>query len=47
VSTTEELLGRNSSGPGLERREYGRRDSSRFRDGVHIIYFVLYFWGDT
>jgi hypothetical protein len=29
VSTTEELLGRNSSGSGLESREYGRRDSSR------------------
>jgi hypothetical protein len=28
VSTTEELLGRNS-GSGLEIREYGRRDSSR------------------
>jgi hypothetical protein len=29
VSTTEELLGRNSSGSGLDNREYGRRDSSR------------------
>jgi hypothetical protein len=29
VSTTEELLGRNSSGSGLESREYGRRDPSR------------------
>jgi hypothetical protein len=29
VSTIEELLGRNSSGSGLESREYGRRDSSR------------------
>jgi hypothetical protein len=29
VSTTEELLGRNSSCSGLENREYGRRDSSR------------------
>jgi hypothetical protein len=29
VSTTEELLGRNSSGSGLEIRKYGRRDSSR------------------
>jgi hypothetical protein len=28
VSATEELLGRNSSGYGLESREYGRRDSS-------------------
>jgi hypothetical protein len=27
VSTTEELLGRNSSGSGLESQEYGRRDS--------------------
>jgi hypothetical protein len=26
VSTVEELLGRNSSGSGLERRKYGRRD---------------------
>jgi hypothetical protein len=29
VSTTEELLGRKSSGFGLENREYGRRDTSR------------------
>jgi hypothetical protein len=29
ANTTEELLGRNSSGSGLESREYGRRDSSR------------------
>jgi hypothetical protein len=29
MSTTEELLGGNSSGSGLESREYGRRDSSR------------------
>jgi hypothetical protein len=28
VSTTEELLGRNSCGSGLERRECGRRDPS-------------------
>jgi hypothetical protein len=28
VSTTEELLGSNSSSSGLESREYGRRDSS-------------------
>jgi hypothetical protein len=30
VSTTEELLGRKSSGSGLENREYGRRDPSRW-----------------
>jgi hypothetical protein len=29
VSTTEELLERNSSGSGLENREYGRTDPSR------------------
>jgi hypothetical protein len=29
VSTIEELLGRKSSGSGLENREYGRRDLSR------------------
>jgi hypothetical protein len=29
VSTIEELLGRKSSGSGLERREYSRRDPSR------------------
>jgi hypothetical protein len=29
VSTTEELLGRRSSGSCLENREYGRRDLSR------------------
>jgi hypothetical protein len=33
-STTEEVLGRNSSGSGLERREYGRRDSSRWPRGT-------------
>jgi hypothetical protein len=35
-STTEELLGRKSSGSGLESREYGRRDPSRWpRDTLH------------
>jgi hypothetical protein len=34
VSTTEELLRRNSSGSGLESREYGRRDSSRWPCGT-------------
>jgi hypothetical protein len=29
VSTTEELFAEKSSGSGLERREYGRRDQSR------------------
>jgi hypothetical protein len=29
VSTSEVLLGRKSSGPSLESREYGRRDPSR------------------
>jgi hypothetical protein len=29
VSTNEELLGRKSSGSGLEIRQYGRRDPSR------------------
>jgi hypothetical protein len=29
VSTTEELLGRKRSVPGLENREYGSRDPSR------------------
>jgi hypothetical protein len=33
VSTTDELLGR-SSGPGLESREYGRRDPSRWQRGT-------------
>jgi hypothetical protein len=31
VSTTEELLGRRSSGSGLENRDYGRRDPPRWR----------------
>jgi hypothetical protein len=30
VSTTEELLGRKSSGSGPERREYGHKDPSRW-----------------
>jgi hypothetical protein len=34
VSTTEELLGRDSSGSGLESREYGCRDSSRSPRGT-------------
>jgi hypothetical protein len=34
VSTTEELLGRNSSGSGLEIREYSRRDLSRWLRGT-------------
>jgi hypothetical protein len=36
VSTTEELLGRNSSGSGLENRKYGRGDPLRWpRDSVY------------
>jgi hypothetical protein len=31
VSTTEELLGRNSIGSGLENRDYGRGDPLRWR----------------
>jgi hypothetical protein len=34
VSTIEELLGRKSSGSGLEIREYGLRDSSRSPRGT-------------
>jgi hypothetical protein len=34
VSTTEELIGRNSSGSGLESREHGRRDPSRWPRGT-------------
>jgi hypothetical protein len=34
VSTIEELLGRNSSGSGLESREYGRRDPSLWPRGT-------------
>jgi hypothetical protein len=34
VSTIEELLGRKSSGSGLEIREYGRRDPSRWPCGT-------------
>jgi hypothetical protein len=34
VSTTEELFERKSSGSGLEIREYGRRDSSRWSCGT-------------
>jgi hypothetical protein len=33
-STTEELLGRKSSGSGLESREYGRRDPSQWPRGT-------------
>jgi hypothetical protein len=34
MSTTEELLGRKRSGSGLESREYGRRDLSRWPRGA-------------
>jgi hypothetical protein len=34
VSIIEELLGRKSSGSGLENREYGRRDPSRWSRGT-------------
>jgi hypothetical protein len=34
VSTTEELFERKSSGSGIENREYGRRDSSRWPRGT-------------
>jgi hypothetical protein len=34
VSTTQELLGRKRSGSGLENREYGRRDPSRWPRGT-------------
>jgi hypothetical protein len=34
VSTIEQLLGRKSSGSGLENREYGRRDPSRWPRGT-------------
>jgi hypothetical protein len=34
VSTTEELLEIKSSGSGLENREYGRRDPSRWQRGT-------------
>jgi hypothetical protein len=34
VSTIEELLGRKSSGSGLESREYDRRDPSRWPRGT-------------
>jgi hypothetical protein len=34
VSTIEELLGRKSSGSGLDIREYGRRDPSRWQHDI-------------
>jgi hypothetical protein len=34
MSTTAELLERESSGSGLEIREYGRRDPSRLQRGT-------------
>jgi hypothetical protein len=34
MSTIEDLLGRNSSGSGLENREYSRRDPSRWPRGI-------------
>jgi hypothetical protein len=37
VSTIEELLGRKSSGSGLESRDYGRKDPSRWpRDTFYL-----------
>jgi hypothetical protein len=37
VTTTEELLGRSSSGSGLENQEYERRDSSRWPRGTFYL----------
>jgi hypothetical protein len=37
VSTTEELLGRKSSGSDLESREYGSRNSSRWPRGTFYL----------
>jgi hypothetical protein len=37
VNTIEELLERKSSGSGLEIREYGRRDPSRWPRGIHYL----------
>jgi hypothetical protein len=34
VSTTEDLLGRRSTGSGLEIRDYGRKDMSRWPPGT-------------
>jgi hypothetical protein len=36
VSTIEELLERKSSGSGLEIREYGRRDPSRWPQSLLV-----------
>jgi hypothetical protein len=36
VSTIEELLGRESSGSGLEIRDYGRRGSAALTTGHHL-----------
>jgi hypothetical protein len=36
VSTTEELLGRKSSGSGLENRKYCRREPSRWPRGTPL-----------
>jgi hypothetical protein len=42
VSTIEELLGRKSSGSGLESREYGRGDQSRWpRDTLYPLKLAL------
>jgi hypothetical protein len=34
VSTTEEIFGRKNSGSGLDNRDYGRSDSSRWPSGT-------------
>jgi hypothetical protein len=36
VSTIEEVLGRKSSGSGLESRDYDRRDPSRWPRGTFL-----------
>jgi hypothetical protein len=40
VSRVEELLGRNSSGSGLEIREYGRR----IRHADHVSHYIPKSW---
>jgi hypothetical protein len=44
VSTTEELLGW-SSGYGLENREYGRRDPSRWQSAVSLVVYFAHVLG--
>jgi hypothetical protein len=47
VNTIEELLGRKSSGSGLENRDYGSRDPAACVTSPSTVAFTIYFIAET